>query len=255
MDIDPYVQGSQNKTFRRMAWCVMVNFNADCTLSDAWLQLSDAIKPEANKYGMIMASAQRGGHKCRVVLLFKGNGGADKILKPSGKWNAFKMSAKDPVPFAKALLRSPDVIYTITLEESSHLQKVTAMEAIQPFLPLDEISFKATLIDLKEKKRVGALLTPEEEFMVNHSRDVEKLKELLLWKERMRTMLKDVDSALRFPWDLVINDDTVRVFHIEASTLKRRVAQRPVDASLNAVGLYTIVFFGAPGKGKTPAAH
>ena len=69
-------------------------------------------------------------------------------MKPGVQWSAFKISAKDPALFAKALLRSPDVIYTITLEEASNLQKVTAMEAIQPFLPLDDIAFRSNLIDL-----------------------------------------------------------------------------------------------------------
>ena len=91
--------------------------------------------------------------------------------------------------------------------------------------------------------------------MANHPRAMERIKELTAKRERMKTLLKDVDSTLRFPWDFVITNDTVRVFHIDPNTLKTHVAQSPVDAILDAVGLYTLVFFGPPGKGKTPAAR
>ena len=250
LDIEPYVQKSTNTTFRRMAWCVLVARGELPPLADAWNGLRDAIKSEANSYAMIMADTK----KAHAVLLWKGNGGADKILKPGKAWEAYKLSSKDPIPFAKALLRCVEVIFTINLEESSQLQKVTAMEAIQPYMQMDEITFKAHLTDLKEQKRLNAQLSPEAEFLVNHPRDMEQLKQLLLKKERMKSMLKDVDSTLRFPWDFVLTPATVRVFRICPDTLRREVSDRPADAILDSVGVYTVVFFGPPGKGKTPAA-
>ena len=63
-----------------------------------------------------------------------------------------------------------------------------------------------------------------------------------------------MDTTLRFPWDFVFTPKTVRVFRICPDTLRREVSDRPADAILDAVGLYTIVFFGTPGKGKTPCA-
>ena len=250
LDIEPYVQKSTNATFRRMAWCVLVARGKLPPLAEAWNSLRDAIKSEANSYAMIIADTK----KAHAVLLWKGNGGADKLLKPGKAWEAYKLSSKDPLPFAKALLRCVEVIFTINLEESSQLQKVTAMEAIQPYMQMDEITFKAHLTDLKEQKRLNAQLSPEAEFLVNHPRDMEQLKQLLLKKERMKSMLKDVDSTLRFPWDFVLTPATVRVFRICPDTLRREVSDRPADAILDSVGVYTVVFFGPPGKGKTPAA-
>ena len=72
---------------------------------------------------------------------------------------------------------------------------------------------------------------------------MEKLKEMLVKKERMRSMLKEVDATLRFPWDFVITRDTVTVFRVDPDTLKREIASRPVDAILDSVGLYTILFW------------
>eukprot|EP00969_Alexandrium_andersonii_P253332 11196324-Alexandrium_andersonii.AAC.1 len=40
----------------------------------------------------------------------------------------------------------------------------------------------------------GGSALPGSEFLVNHTRDMEKLKELLTKKERMRAMLKDAES-------------------------------------------------------------
>ena len=59
------------------------------------------------------------------------------------------------------------------------------MEAIQPYMRMDEIAFQARLTDLKEQRRRGDPLAPEAEFLVNHPGDMEKLRELLLKKERM----------------------------------------------------------------------
>ena len=255
LNIDPYVKATPNTTTRRMRWCAVVNFKAECTLADAWLQLSESLKTEENNYGMIMANAIHGGQKCQIAMIYKGVANADKFLKLGMQWNVLKVISKDPIPFAKALLRSPDLIHTIKLEEKSTKQKVSAEEAIQPFLSLDDLAFKNKLTNLQDMKSAGDTLTPEEEFMVRHSRAMEKIKELTAKKDRMRSMLKDVDSTLRFPWDFVITNDTVRVFHIDPNTLKNQVAQSPVDAIMDAVGLYTIVFFGPPGNGKTPAAR
>jgi hypothetical protein len=199
---------------------------------------------------MIMADTKKG----HVVLLYKGNGGNDKVIKTGKPWEAFKLASKDPLPFAKALLRCVEAIFTINLQEPEQLQRVTALEAIQPYMKMDEIAFKAHMTDLKEQRRLGGRLSPEEEFMVNHTKDMEQLKQLLLKKERMRAMLKDVDSTLRFPWDFTLTPQTLRVFRICPDTLRREVSDRPVDAILDSVGLHTIVFFGAPGKGKTPCA-
>ena len=71
------------------------------------------------------------------------------------QWNAFKICSRDPIPFVKALLRSPDLIHTIKLDEVSTTQKVTSMNAIQPFLSLDELAFKHKLTDLQDMKRMG----------------------------------------------------------------------------------------------------
>jgi hypothetical protein len=68
-------------------------------------------------------------------------------------------------------------------------------------------------------------------------------------------MLKDTETALRFPWDFIFTPSTVKVFRICPDTLKLYVSDRPVDAVLDAVGLYTIVFYGPPGCGKTPVAR
>ena len=63
LDIDPYVTATPNTTARRMRWCAVVNFKAEYTLADAWLQLSESLKSEVNNYGMIMANALRGGQR------------------------------------------------------------------------------------------------------------------------------------------------------------------------------------------------
>ena len=65
----------------------MVNFKADCALSDAWLQLSESLQSEVNSYGMIMANAIRGGRKCQSVMIYKGVEGIDKNLKPGTQWS------------------------------------------------------------------------------------------------------------------------------------------------------------------------
>ena len=197
LDIAPYVQKSTNATFRRMAWCVLVAPGRRTELRESWRELCTAIKSDANGFAMIMSDT-RGAH---TVLLYKGGGGLDKQIKAGQSWHSYKMTAKDPLPFAKVLLRCTEVMFTMALEEPNHLQRVTALEAIQPYMRMDEIAFKSHLIDMKEQKRLGEKMTPEAEFLVNHPRDMEQLKQLLLKKDRMRTMLKDVDSVLRFPWD------------------------------------------------------
>ena len=107
-------------------------------------------------------------------------------VRAGPSWQAYKLSSKDPLPFAKALLRCVEVICTIDVESREQLARVTALEAIQPYMKMDEIAFKAHLTDLKEQKRRGDPLPPEAEFLVNHPGDMEKLRELLLKKERMR---------------------------------------------------------------------
>ena len=247
LDIEAYVEPSNNKSFRRMSWAVLINRKPGA-LVDSWAELRDKIKCEARNLAYIVANTR----KEHAVLLFKG---ADMALQAGAPWEAYKLSSKDPLPFAKAMLKCVEVIFTIDVASKEQLTRVTAMEAIQPYVKMDELTFRAHLTDLKEQKRRDEKLSPEAEFLVNHPKDIEKLKELLLKKERMRAMLKDVDSTLRFPWDFTITPQTVTLFRVCPDTLKREVSDRPVDAILDAVGLYTIVFFGPPGKGKTPAAR
>ena len=247
LDIEAYVEPSANKDFRRMRWAVLVR-KRSASLVDTWFELRDRLKVDARGLAYIAADTRRE----HAVLLFKG---ADMALQAGKSWNAYKLSSKDPLPFAKALLRCTEVIFTIDVECKEQLARVSAMEAIQPYMRMDELTFKAHVIDLKEMKRRDEKLGPEQEFLVNHTKDMEKLKELLLKKERMRSMLKDVDTALRFPWDFVFTPKTAKVFRICPDTLTQQVSDRPVDALLDAVGLYTIVFYGPPGKGKTPIAR
>ena len=247
LEIEAYVEPSSNKSFRRMCWAVLVNRNKGA-LSDSWAELRDRIKCEARNFAYIVADTK----KEHTVLLFKG---ADMAIQTGASWEAYKLSSKDPLPFAKALLKCMEVIFTIDVASKEQLTRVSAMEAIQLYLKMNELSFKAHLTDLKKQRRRDEKLCPEAEFLVNHPKDMEKLKELLLKKERMRGMLKDVDSTLRFPWDFAITPKTVTLFRICPHTLKREVSDRPADAILEAVGLYTLVFFGPPGKGKTPAAR
>ena len=251
LDITPYVQKCTNTTFRRMAWCVLIAPGRRIALDDSWHELRTALKSDANGFSMIMADT-RANH---TVLLYKGAGGIDKQIKAGQAWQSYKLSSKDPVPFAKLLLRCTAAILTIALEEPQTLTQMTAMEAIQPYMKLDEVAFKSILIDLKEQKRLGKKMRPEAEFLVNHPKDMEQLKQLLLKKDRMRSMLKDTDSALRFPHDFQLTPQTMRLFRICPHTMRREISERPADAILDAVGLYTIVFFGAPGKGKTPCAR
>eukprot|EP00973_Karenia_brevis_P003741 517332-Karenia_brevis.AAC.1 len=72
---------------------------------------------------------------------------------------------------------------------------------------------------------------------------MEKLKELLLKKECMRSMLKDAETALCFPRDFVFTPKTVKVYRICPDTLQQYVSDQPADAVLDAVGLHTIVFY------------
>ena len=247
LDIEAYVEASANKDFRRMKWAVLVRQKRG-SLVDAWFELRDRLKCEARGLAYIAADTQ----KEYVVLVFKG---ADMALQAGKPWQAYKLSCKDPLPFAKALLRCVEAIFTIDVESKEQLARVSAMEAIQPYMKMDELTFKAHVIDLKEMRRRDENLSPEQEFLVNHTKDMEKLKELLLKKERMRSMLKDIESALRFPWDFVLSPQTVKVYRICPDTLRQFVSDRPADAILDAVGLYTIVFYGPPGKGKTPVAR
>ena len=209
LEINPYIDVPTNKTFRRMSWGVLLA-RPEASLTHMWTQLATKIKVESKGMAMIMAATQSG----YAALLFKGAGNADKEVHAGSEWQAYKLSSKDPLPFAKALRRSAEVIFTITLQEQEQMARVTALEAIQPHMKMDEIAFKAHLTDLKEQKRLGQSLCAEADFLVNHPKDMEKLKELLMKKERMRSMLKDVDSTLRFPWDFVITRDTVTVFRI-----------------------------------------
>ena len=248
LDPQPYIEPSSNKTFRRMTWAVLVTREVQKTpLPQMWSELHARTKADAKGFVMIMADTKNG----YAALIYKG---ADKEVHAGTPWEAYKLSSKDPLPFAKALLRCAEVIFTITVEKQERTQTVTALEAIQPCMKMDEVTFKAHLTDLKERKRLGLALSPETEFLVHHPADMEKLKELLLKKERMRNMLKDVDSALRFPWDFTITTKTVTVFRIDPDTLRREVSDRPADAILDSVGVHTVVFFGPPSKGKTPCA-
>ena len=106
-----------------------------------WTQLGTKIKAEAKGLAMIMAATKSG----YVVLLFMGAGNADKEVHAGSEWKAYKLSSKDPLPFAKALLRCAEVIFTITLQEQEQMARVTALEAIQPYMKMDEIAFKAHL--------------------------------------------------------------------------------------------------------------
>ena len=82
---------------------------------------------------MIMA-ATKGGY---AALLFKGAGNADKEVHAGSEWQAYILSTKDPLPFAKALLRCAEVMFTITLQEQEQMARVTALEAIQPYMKTD----------------------------------------------------------------------------------------------------------------------
>ncbi len=46
-------------------------------------------------------------------------------------------------------------MFTIALQEKERMARVTALEAIQPYMKIDDITFKVHLTDLKEQKRLG----------------------------------------------------------------------------------------------------
>ena len=113
-EIDPhaYVEASSNKTFRRMAWGVLLAPQRS-SLEHTWAELGTKIRAEAKGFALIMADTKNG----YAALLFKGAGGADKEVHAGSDWEAFKLTSKDPLPFAKALLRCSEVIFTLCLEE------------------------------------------------------------------------------------------------------------------------------------------
>jgi hypothetical protein len=172
LDIDAYVEPSSNKTFRRMSWSVLVLHGCG-DLSSSWFELSKRLNCKARNIAYIAADSQR----ALVVLLYKG---VDLALQAPAPWKPYKLSSKDPMAFAKALLKCEDVFFTIDVECKEQLARVSAMEAIQPYMRMDEVTFKAHVIDLKEQRRRGDQLCSEAEFLVNHTKDMEKLKELLL---------------------------------------------------------------------------
>ena len=143
LDIDAYVDPSSNKTFRRMCWAVLVS-RSQRSLVDAWVELRDQIKCEARGFAYIAADTKKG----HTVLLFKGGSGTDMAVRAGPSWQAYNLSSKDPLPFAKALLRCVQVIFSIDVESReqrlgedrkrlrpfSRTQRVTALEAIQPYM-------------------------------------------------------------------------------------------------------------------------
>ena len=84
-----------------------------------------------------------------------------------------------------------------------------ALDVIVPYIAMADIDFKALLIDLKEKKDRGKVLTAEERFLLNHKIQMDVLRQEAAKREKMKSLVKDVDSTLRFPNDFVLTTDTV----------------------------------------------
>ena len=65
-------------------------------------------------------------------------------IQTGASWEAYKLSSKDPLPFAKALLKCMEVIFTIDVASKEQLTRVSAMEAIQPYLKMNEVLSRRT---------------------------------------------------------------------------------------------------------------
>ena len=81
------------------------------------------------------------------------------------------------------------------------------------------------------------------------------LKEEVEKKERMCTLLKPVHRALWLNGHCVLTKETIKVYRIDPDTVERTISETPVDTIIDTVGTSSIVFYGAPGKGKTPLAE
>eukprot|EP00747_Dinoflagellata_sp_TGD_P184609 gnl/TRDRNA2_/TRDRNA2_40393_c0_seq1.p1 gnl/TRDRNA2_/TRDRNA2_40393_c0~~gnl/TRDRNA2_/TRDRNA2_40393_c0_seq1.p1 ORF type:complete len:661 (-),score=164.19 gnl/TRDRNA2_/TRDRNA2_40393_c0_seq1:217-2052(-) len=244
LDIHRYVDPSKNKNFRRMVWAVILLPLGE--LEEVWPSFSSDLSAAAKGFHMVMANTG----KEIAVLLHKA---ADKVVNVKNA-KPFKLIAKDPLPLVRALFRCKQVVFDMQLQDKGG-QKVTAMEVIQSYVRLNELEFMAHLIDLKEDKRLGKdSLTAEEQFLLAHADDMAKLKKKVAERERLKTMLQESDSTLRFPWDFDINDDTVVVWRLDPETLQREVASDPVAAIMAAMGEQTVAFVGPPKHCKTPCA-
>ena len=118
-----------------------------------------------------------------------------------------------------------------------------------------DIDFNTLLIDLKEKKDRGKVLTAEERFLLNHKIQMDVLRQEAAKREKMKNLVKDVDSTLRFPDDFVLTTDTVVGFRIDPDSLDMTYVDSVEDLFFDSTGKQSVVFFGPAGKGKTPIAE
>ena len=120
---------------------------------------------------------------------------------------------------------------------------------------MTDIDFKALLIGLKEKKDRCKDLTAEETFLLNHRIHMDALRQEAAKREKMKSLVKDVDSTLRFPNDFVLTADTVVGFRIDPDSLDMTYVDSVEDLIFDSTGKQSVVFFGQAGKGKTPIAE
>ena len=96
-----------------MTWAVLVTREVQKTpLPQMWSELHARTKADAKGFVMIMADTKNG----YAALIYKG---ADKEVHAGTPWEAYKLSSKDPLPFAKALLRCAEVILPLPSRSKS----------------------------------------------------------------------------------------------------------------------------------------
>ena len=246
-----YAEATTNSTARRMTLAVLTLNDglAHADVAGAWAALAPQV-----------ASAAEGTRLWRAPCGFV----ALVVKKPDARlrlegWLVQKLRRPDPFPLARALA-DRESVGTMELAAEARVDslhsRVTAAEAARHVLEAapDRDSQLAYMVDLAEAKKNGEALTPVQEFVLRHRRDMKEVVQAVREREALSKLLVEAASARRFPWDFQL--EYARVWFADA-LLNVHVAAPARNAQLiiRMAAERTVVFYGPPWMGKTECAR